>query len=573
MNRPIYLHVFDRELRTYLHAQMSDGYVCNVVITASLLSDDVYIPNSNLMESKNDFPKAVELIYELEKTKQSTIIVTSDNPGDFIVKRQKLYQAVKDRYPMYFDEKSIQFPCLPFVLPDSTTEYLRKTILRKTDKIIPTGLFNKFQAFRSVLKSGDENGVTVEILDKQLGFTFQERCCAADLISESYTSRYLNVMDGILMKHISGLSHFDYISDGDIYFDHYYPIVNLSILRFLKNEDGGYCNEVAFRIAQIKNDPNYPIFITLLKKAINLFNKKYFKEKYTDEDKRAHIRWKTEYNKYLITPFSRIKELNIPEALSILSSVIKKMETDFKMNVESEPDQNLSIKTVLYVVATVTELKKITDYYKSKGVKISPITNDSHTYWDLGIIRKNHVYLIKCEMGAKKPNASILTIDQAITFIKPDFIIMVGIAFALKEEKLKIGDIMVATELLDYGSVKRSNGRIVERGVRATSDKTLLDRFTNAIVDWNGSNVRFGLLITNDILSDDENFVKELRERFPDAIGGEMEGCGLLANPQIPWIMVKSVCDYGYHKDDESQVMAANSAIEYVDYVLNEFDL
>lgn len=150
---------------------------------------------------------------------------------------------------------------------------------------------------------------------------------------------------------------------------------------------------------------------------------------------------------------------------------------------------------------------------------------------------------------------------------------MVGIAFALKEEKLKIGDVMVATELLDYGSVKQYKGDIIERGLRVSADKTLLDRFTNAIVDWNGADIRFGLIITNDVLSDDKAYVEELRKRFPDAYGGEMEGCGLLANYQTPWIMVKAVCDFGYEKDDKSQIDAALNAIKYVDYVLNEFDL
>ena len=176
-------------------------------------------------------------------------------------------------------------------------------------------------------------------------------------------------------------------------------------------------------------------------------------------------------------------------------------------------------------------------------------------------------------MGAKKPNASILTINDAIKYLNPDYIVMVGIAFALKEDKLKIGDVMVATELQDYGSIKKSNGEIIERGLRVAADKTLLDRFTNAIVNWSGADIRFGLMITNDVLIDDKSFVEELRSRFPDAMGGEMEGCGLLANYQTPWILVKAVCDYGYHKGDEAQVNAALNAIKYVDYVLNEFDL
>ena len=170
-------------------------------------------------------------------------------------------------------------------------------------------------------------------------------------------------------------------------------------------------------------------------------------------------------------------------------------------------------------------------------------------------------------------NVPLVTIDHAIRFLKPDYIIMVGIGFALKEDKLKLGDVMIASEIEDYGSLKIQDNTIIERGSRVQADKTLLDRFTNAIVNWNGVPVRFGLVVTNDVLVDDKVYVEELQNRFPDAIGGEMEGCGLLANYQTPWILVKAVCDYGYNKGDDYQGDAAMNAIQYVDYVLREFDL
>lgn len=574
MNKPIYLHVFDRELRNYTQAQLTDELVCDVVVTASLLSDVVYMPNSNLMESSIDFPQAVSLVYELERSFQATILATSDNPEEFLEKRQRLYHAVQDRYPMYFDDDLIRFPTLPYVLTDSTTEFLRSRMLERTNDVIPVVIKNKYDGFRNILTSRDDNGVTVEILDKHLNFISPERRYAAKLISESYTVRYINVMDGLLIKHLPGLFHFDYLSDSDLYFDCYYPILETAFLKVLKNERGFYSNDVVYKLAALKRDEYFRVFILILRQTINALHDLFIKR---DNDSKGIqlvlLQWRQVVFKYFVQPFAQVKEVNPKHVLEIMIKIKENVERDYKIKADMDFEKLYKMKNILYVVATPTELKRVTDFYKEKGVILSRVSDKSHTYWDLGVIRNNHVHLVKCEMGAKKPNASILTIDHAIEYLKPDYIIMVGIAFALKEDKLKLGDVLVATELQDYGSVKQAKDNTIERGLRVSANKTLLDRFTNAVVDWNGVDVRFGLVITNDVLSDDKTFVKDLRKRFPDAYGGEMEGCGLLANYETPWIMVKAICDYGYHKGDAAQDSAASNAIRYVDYVLNEFDL
>ena len=574
MNRPIYLHVFDRELRTFTQAQLTDELVCNVVVTASLLSDVVYMSNSNLMESSLDFPRAVSLVYELEKSFQATILATTDNPEEFKEKRQRLYHAVQDRYPMYFDDDSVQFPSLPFVLKDSTTEFLRSRILEETREVIPVVIRNKYDDFRNILTSRSENGVTVGILDKYLNFVSPERRYAAHLISESYTVRYMNVLGGQLMKNLPGLAHFDYLSESNLFFDCYYPVLNQVILRFLRDEGGHYMNDIPLKLASIKANEYFVVFMSVFRQSMDALYE-YFKNRSNNQSNKQFVflQWRQVVHKYFVYPFHEMTEFNLKWALEIMIRSKDNLERDYSIKVDMDLDNLCDMKTVLYVVATPTELKKVTDFYKGKGVELSKISEESHTYWDLGVIRKNHVFLVKCEMGAKKANASILTIDHAIGFIKPDYVIMVGIRFALREDKLNLGDVMIATELWDYGSIKMSEGTIIERGNRVQADKTLLDRFTNAVVGWEGPDIRFGLVITNDVLCDDESYVKNLRERFPDAIGGEMEGCGLLANYQTPWILVKAVCDFGHDKGDEYQGDAAMNAIKYVDYVLTEFDL
>ena len=237
------------------------------------------------------------------------------------------------------------------------------------------------------------------------------------------------------------------------------------------------------------------------------------------------------------------------------------------------------IKKILYIVATDTEFQKMIDFYKDKGVILRHLDFKENIYWDLGLVGKSHVYLTKSGMGAKRPDGAILTINHAAADLAPDYMIMVGIAFGMKEDQenpddpkaQKIGEILVSTDIEDYGTCKVTENGIIERGSKIPADPVLVTRFTQAKALWTGAKVRSGLIITNDKLVNKKKFVEGLQKRFKDAIGGEMEGCGFLANYKNPWILVKAICDFGHDKGDEYQGDAAMNAIQYVDFVVREF--
>ena len=51
-----------------------------------------------------------------------------------------------------------------------------------------------------------------------------------------------------------------------------------------------------------------------------------------------------------------------------------------------------------------------------------------------------------------------------------------------------------------------------------------------------------------------------------------MEGTGLYVsadNNRIDWIIIKSICDWGYDKRKDFQVLAANASASLVHFVLN----
>lgn len=568
MNRPIYLHVFDRELRSLMRAQFSDRDVSDIVLTGVLASDFCYIGNSNLAESLIEFPKAVEIVAEMEKTGIVKVLTTTINRESFIEGRQRLYYKVKDHYPMYFNNPDVLFPSMPFLLNNSTTEVLRKNILNSLDKNVPRPLIKKVDEVVDAIKNNDGNGITVGIIDRKVDMDKIERFHVGYLISENYNKRYLDAMGGCLFKGLPWINVFDKSTDGNYDYQLYHYIMEESFLKYIK-QIPKLKDQVA-AVINLKGNTYFKAFQSQLYDLIT--NLKLLNGKGTLES----VRW--ELLEILKPKLSELKELSPEGALNRMQHTIRIIEKKYGLAIM----KNNQFKTILYIVASDTEFEKVTAFYKSKGVNLDHIEIHQNVYYNLGIIRQSQVYLVKSGMGSKRSDASIITIQQAVEELNPDYMIMVGIAFGMKEKVIDdpnnkgnqhIGDVLVSSEIVDYGSYKILEDRMIERGSKIPADPTLLKRFGTAYVLWNKVKVHIGLIVTSDVLVNNKMFHSELKERFPDAIGGEMEGCGFLANYQRPWVLVKSICDFGHDKSDAYQGDAALNAIEYVDFVLREYDL
>jgi len=172
---------------------------------------------------------------------------------------------------------------------------------------------------------------------------------------------------------------------------------------------------------------------------------------------------------------------------------------------------------------------------------------------------------------------STIYCDRAFDLWKPKLAIMCGIAYGLKPEKQKIGDVLVSELITNYepqriGEVKHS------RGLRIPSSEKLFKAFSN-IVNWQFKtdenrivNIHKGQIISGEKLVDRKQYVEEFIESYPDAIGGEMEGAGFSLSAysnKVDWIVAKSICDWGYDKSDNYQKLAADCATSLVFHVLS----
>ena len=173
------------------------------------------------------------------------------------------------------------------------------------------------------------------------------------------------------------------------------------------------------------------------------------------------------------------------------------------------------------------------------------------------------------------------------TFCNIGAIIGVGVACGVKE-KVKMCDILVSTQIVNYDQGRAQQGGIESRGTKLNASPYLRDLF-NKDVTWPNDSIKQrltgskmgipeierGVILSGPYLIDDQTFQDMLVQGFAcKAIGIEMEGAYLFATTQgtaTNVIIVKAVCDFGDgNKHKMYQPTAALLAADFVHMILSD---
>ena len=176
-------------------------------------------------------------------------------------------------------------------------------------------------------------------------------------------------------------------------------------------------------------------------------------------------------------------------------------------------------------------------------------------------------------------------------------IIGVGVAYGNDRKKCKLGDVLVSKSIVDMSSVKfEQDGSVTPRGSNISMKEDLQTIFCRETKSFamkftcttQGSKPKIipGTILSRSDLINNENIKKKFFEKYPEAVGGEMEGYVLLKirekladqKPprQLGVIIIKGVCDYADGTKDKTwQFTAAMAAVAYAHYQLErgEHDL
>ncbi len=242
---------------------------------------------------------------------------------------------------------------------------------------------------------------------------------------------------------------------------------------------------------------------------------------------------------------------------------------------------DLTLPSLGVLVATETERQAVLKrLLPLKGHRsISQVFSGANTFY-LGRLGVTEVVLCMTAMGTASRDAATTITGELIRQWSLSGVIMVGICFGRDASTQRIGNVLISDRILPYEPQRISTNDIQDRGVQVAAGPILLNRFRNT-VGWtfetpggDRCGMQTGALLSGEKLVDNPDFKKMLFDRFPIAIGGEMEGSGVAAaaeRQRCEWILVKAICDWGDgQKSKHHQEFAAASSVSLVEHVLNQ---
>jgi nucleoside phosphorylase len=233
------------------------------------------------------------------------------------------------------------------------------------------------------------------------------------------------------------------------------------------------------------------------------------------------------------------------------------------------------------VVATEVERQAVLKrMLPPKGRRtVVQVFDESNTFF-LGRLGLTEIVLCMSSMGSTSRDASLAVTSETIDRWKLSGVIMVGIAFGKDAAMQRIGQVLISDQVVPYEPQRIGVIESNDRGVTHSAGRILINRFRN-VLGWsfadpsgNPCGYQIGPLLSGEKLVDNPEFKGRLFERYPNSIGGEMEGCGVAAAAErrrCEWIVVKAICDWGDGtKSKHHQAFAAAASVHLVEHVLNQ---
>lgn len=238
------------------------------------------------------------------------------------------------------------------------------------------------------------------------------------------------------------------------------------------------------------------------------------------------------------------------------------------------------MRTFLFVTANLYEKAAFEKYYKRSAEKY--IKGKIYYLGQFGRYSASYIHI---DEQGQTNSASTPLVGELIRILNPVAVVMVGIAFGANENNQKIGDVLVSKRILPYDAQKILEKSTYYKETPKDVGFQLLNGFSN-FEDWNyylddeqKSKVFVGSMLTGSRLINNYQYRSKLLRDFTEyePIGGEMEAFGIYSVCKIhgvtEWIIVKSICDWGYKKNnpnkEHDQENAANAAVDFCYHVFS----
>ena len=246
---------------------------------------------------------------------------------------------------------------------------------------------------------------------------------------------------------------------------------------------------------------------------------------------------------------------------------------------------------ILLMTATDIELRGIMGYLKPK---------EPHNRIIETLVNGEKVYIGKygqCPVvvGISAPARShqglldaCITTTKIMMKIEFLYVIAVGICYGMDKDKTSSGDVIVSSFISDctslrIGETNTGEYSFTRRGNEYPVGHNLLQVFGTPygysyIQDGREFRAHCAPIIARPDLVDNSEYKKKLKELRSDALGGEMEGAGIMAAIQKVFngaqaIVIKAICDWGDGKKGDAadwKPFSSHAAARYVHHQMDK---
>jgi len=569
-HRNIYLHFLDRELRDSVGWNPKEKDLLGLLLAGLCLAPGaLYCSYSHLWESHLQFPQSFGTIREMLGA--GMVIASSKNStvDEFLVAHQALYEHDRLRYPMYFRPRLIQQigTIQPgIVVSKGATEALVKQVPTRAHESIVAGTEGDIRAARIIDKSfkhRKHEAVMATMFAPYANNDRESLLRIRRIISLEYTRHYMATCSADILSGVCGLGHYDSLAADFPFYDAKWFLALLSFSGLSLSKEAAFQNAIENVAMQI-SQPSRAHFLLQWRTLITGIRRITCADNSVQAALNAKHQMFSELLRFAgaLRP-SKSSKFSLNELNGFLGTVLYAARRGPKGAFFPLQEDPIKSKIVL-LVATDTEYRKIACGFATCSAPLSSAILPKLAAWTAGLMNGYEIWVVRCEAGTMDQSGAMLATQDVIQQLRPKFIVMIGIAFGLKPKKQKLGHILVAKCLKDYETSKVTDTSTVDRGAMPECSVELLSKAR--MVDWDRTGVHFGQVISGCKLANSEKLIEELGKRYPEAIGGEMEGIGLSAacqRNQVEWILIKGICDWGKNKNDRFQSRAAAHAVDF----------
>lgn len=593
----IFLHFANRELFEACSQRIDHSYAADVLEILSVTHCRRMTANiSQFIEFCGDSKKLLHEGFDLASKQVILFFSQSASFSEFIPSRQKIYTHDKSRYPMYFDDKRIA-ELSPFPIfqtsQNSTTAALTRLVSNwdPSSLVDPINMAMRPKELDSLLPLVDKiRGITIKESGRAITKALYYQHLGQEMGAEQ-KGALARMISGIYVHHNTNGSGYATCTgvNGVSYYDNYahFPNYDVIILRNMLDGLGYYQingrESPSFRDQRIElyGGQLHVLFTGTLNTFAAALSAQFApvggawparREAITSTFKSAVGSWGSSKKVRSLKEFYErgCEEIN-KYAAELSARNLKEFIGTWTESITTEDN---GMKKVLILTATDVEDEALDGALLACGLR------DEHPFFAQNVAVRSYspyrgikLFHVRSSAGSEGPSGSSLVAKDAISIIEPDYVISVGICFGTKKDKNKICDIIVSTEIFDYESGRQSRGgKFTPRGAKYSASPRLLSATRMLKVRWGGANVDFGLIASGAKLVDDKKYVTYLCDVEPNTLAGEMEGSGIAAactREKVDWIMIKSICDWGFDKNKEHQLTAAKNSVSFLIELIN----